>query len=68
MVECLTGDRRAAGSSLTGVTVLCPCARHIYPYLVLIVDWDVKNQIKQIYIMDHYTIQKRVVTTRQLPV
>ena len=23
-VECLTRDRRAAGSSLTGVTVLCP--------------------------------------------
>ena len=24
VVECLTQDRRAAGSSLTGVTVLCP--------------------------------------------
>ena len=24
VVECLTGDRGAAGSSLTGVTVLCP--------------------------------------------
>ena len=24
VVECLTLDRRAAGSSLTGVTVLCP--------------------------------------------
>ena len=24
-----TGDREAAGSSLTGVTVLCPLARHI---------------------------------------
>ena len=31
MVECLTLDRRAAGSSLTGVT-----ARHIYPSLVLV--------------------------------
>ena len=27
MVECLTRDRRAAGSSLTGVTALCPSAR-----------------------------------------
>ena len=27
VVECLTRDRRAAGSSLTGVTVLCPWAR-----------------------------------------
>ena len=24
VVECLTGDQGAAGSSLTGVTVLCP--------------------------------------------
>ena len=24
VVECLTQDRRASGSSLTGVTVLCP--------------------------------------------
>ena len=24
LVECLTGDRVAEGSSLTGVTVLCP--------------------------------------------
>ena len=27
VVECLTRDRRAAGSSLTSVTVLCPWAR-----------------------------------------
>ena len=51
---------RVAGLVLTGVTALCPWARHINPYLVLvqlmkarpniteqIVDWDVKNQIKQ---------------------
>ena len=36
VVECLTRDRRAAGSSLTGVTALCPWARHIYPSLVLV--------------------------------
>ena len=24
VVECLTRDRRAAGSSLTGITALCP--------------------------------------------
>ena len=59
VVECLTRDQRAPGSSLTGVTVLCPSARHIYPCLVLvqpkktcpsmtkIVDWDIKNQTKQ---------------------
>ena len=37
MVECLTRDRRAAGSSLTGITALWFCrARHIYPILVLV--------------------------------
>ena len=33
MVECLTGDRETVGSSLTGVTALCPRARHINPSL-----------------------------------
>ena len=36
VVECLTRVRGALGSSLTGVTVLCPCARHINPSLVLV--------------------------------
>ena len=36
MVECLTRNRGAAGSSLTGVTALCPRARHINPSLVLV--------------------------------
>ena len=36
MVECLTLDQRTASSSLTGVTVLCACARHINPSLVLV--------------------------------
>ena len=36
MVDCLTRDRGAAGSSITGVTVLCPRARHINPSLVLV--------------------------------
>ena len=36
VVECLTRDRGAAGSSLTSVTALCPWARHIYPSLVLV--------------------------------
>ena len=33
VVECLTWDQRAAGSSLTGFAVLCPWARHINPNL-----------------------------------
>ena len=36
VVECLTPDWGAAGSSLTGVTALCPWARHINPSLVLV--------------------------------
>ena len=36
VVECLTRDRGAVGSSLTGVTVLCPRVRHIYPCLELV--------------------------------
>ena len=55
VVECLTRDQGAAGSSLTGVAVLCPSARHINPCLVLVqprktcpdIPEDVKNQIKQ---------------------
>ena len=36
VVECLTRDREAAGSNLTGVTALCPWARHIYSTLELV--------------------------------
>ena len=60
VVEYLTQNGGAAGLSLTGITVMCPRARHIYPCLVLVstqeyqsrhncknVDLDVKNHIKQ---------------------
>ena len=36
MVVCLIRDPGTAGSSLTGVTALCPLARHINPSLVLV--------------------------------
>ena len=36
VVEYLTRDRIAAGSSLTGVIALCPLARHIKSNLVLV--------------------------------
>ena len=36
VVECLTRDRGVVGSSLTGITVLCPRAKHIDPCLVLV--------------------------------
>ena len=36
MEETLTQERGATGKSLTGVTALCPWARHINPSLVLV--------------------------------
>ena len=36
MVECLTRDRRAAGSSLTSITALWSMSKNIYPSLVLV--------------------------------
>ena len=36
VIERLNRDRGAAGSSLAGVTALCPRARHINPSLVLV--------------------------------
>ena len=36
VVECMTRNRGAAGSSLTCVTALCSWARHISPSLVLV--------------------------------
>ena len=36
VVEYLSRDLRASGSSLIGVAALCPTARHINPSLVLV--------------------------------
>ena len=36
VVECFTWDQGVAGSSITGVTTVCPWARHINPCLVLV--------------------------------
>ena len=36
VVECLTRDRRAAGSSLTGVTALWSLSKTHFPSLVLV--------------------------------
>ena len=36
VVECLTRDRRAVGSSLTGVTALLSLSKNINPSLVLV--------------------------------
>ena len=36
VAQCLTLERRAAGSSLAGIIALCPLERHINPSLVLV--------------------------------
>ena len=45
--ECLTQDRGASGKSLTGITVLCPWARHIYPCLELVQPWKTRPDIAE---------------------
>ena len=52
VVECLTRDQGATGSSLTGDAALCPRASHINPSLVLVQPRKTllmrhKNEIKQ---------------------
>ena len=51
VVECLTRDRGAAGLSLTGVTALCPRARHINPSLVLVQPRKTRPFITEILFM-----------------
>ena len=53
MVECLTRDRRATGSSLTGVTVCGPLARHIYLSLVLVQPMKARPNITERLLMGH---------------
>ena len=53
VVECLTRDRGAAGLSLTGVTALCPWARHINPSLVLVQPRKTPPYITERLLMGH---------------
>ena len=53
MVECLTPDRGAVGSSLTGVNALCPLARHINPSLVLVQPRKTRPYITEKLLMGH---------------
>ena len=56
LVECLTWDRGAAGSSLTGVNALCPWARHINPILVLVLPWKIRPYITERLLMGRETV------------
>ena len=51
VAQCLTRDRGAAGSSLTGVTVLCSFKRHIYPSLVLVQPRKTRPCLPEILLM-----------------
>ena len=53
VVECLTWDGGAKGSSLTGVTALCPWARHTNPSLVLVQPRQTRPYITEILLMGH---------------
>ena len=48
VVECLTRDRRAADSSLTGVTALSPWAIHINPSLLLVQPRKTRPDVKKV--------------------
>ena len=47
VVKCLTRDWRAMGSSLTGLTVLSPWARHVNPGLVLVQPRKTRSDITE---------------------
>ena len=59
VVECLTQDRRAAGSSLTGVTALCPSLvlvqpRKTRPFITerLLIGRKNQNNQKNLYLIN----------------
>ena len=53
VVECLTRDLGAAGSSLTGLTVLCPQSKNINPSLVLVQPRKTRPFITERLLMGH---------------
>ena len=53
MVECLTRDQGAVGSSLSGVTALCPGARHINLSLELVQPRKTHPYITERLLMGH---------------
>ena len=71
MVECLTRDREAADSSLTGITALCHSARHINPSLVLVQPLKTRSYITERFLMGRkesiQTNNVHVVTRRNVP-
>ena len=60
VVECLTRDRGATGSSLTGVIALCPCTRHINPSLVLLKPRKTRPYITERLLMGRKESNKQI--------
>ena len=53
VVECLTRDRRAVGSSLTGITALWSLSKTHYPSLVLVQPRKTRPYITERLLMGH---------------
>ena len=53
VVECMTRDREAGGSSLTGVTVMLSLSEHVYPSLVLVQPRKTRPYITDRLLMGH---------------
>ena len=59
VVECLTQDRGAAGSSLTGVTALWSLSKTHYPSLVLIQPRKTRLCLTERLLMEHKESNKK---------
>ena len=66
LVECLTRERGAAGSSLFGVTVLFLWARHINSSLVLVQPRKTRPYITEILLMGRKESNQTKMTIREL--
>ena len=66
VVECLTRDRRAAGSSLTGVTAFVSLSKNINPSLVLVQPRKTRPFITERLLMVRKESNKRNKTNKRM--
>ena len=59
VVECLTRDLEVASSSLTGVTALWSCKRHMNPCLVLVQPRKIRPDITEKLLTRHKESNKQ---------
>ena len=65
VVECLTRDRGATGSSLTRVTVYCPWARLNYPCSVVVQPRKTRSNITEKWLTGTQRIKSNKQTNKQ---